>query len=169
MMLDSLIVSVYLLIIEFIEVVKIDKIMRTYNTAGHNARKSAAAVESSESDGLSSDGESEEDDYPDWRLMLKHVEGNTNLFKRTKTQLAINELEKKMELKACESCIEFPTGYEKEVDVRATRSFPCSPREYKNFEGVDFGNFGKTFDNVYAEGKDPTKKDAGKEYSEMGT
>lgn len=85
MMLDSLIVSVFLLIVEFIEVVKIDKIMRTVNTAGHNARKSAAAVESSESDGLSSDGESEEDDYPDWRLMLKNVEGNTNLFKRTKT------------------------------------------------------------------------------------
>jgi len=84
MMLDSLIVSVFLLIVEFIEVVKIDKIMRTVNTAGHNARKSAAAVESSESDGLSSDGESEEDDYPDWRLMLKNVEGNTNLFKRTK-------------------------------------------------------------------------------------
>ena len=77
MMADSLCVSIFLLVVEFIEVVKIDKIMRTVNTSGHNARKSAAAVESSESDGLSSDGESEDDDYPDWRLMLKNVEGNT--------------------------------------------------------------------------------------------
>ena len=84
MMADSLCVSIFLLVVEFIEVVKIDKIMRTVNTSGHNARKSAAACESSESDGLSSDGESEDDDYPDWRLMLKNVEGNTNLFKRSK-------------------------------------------------------------------------------------
>jgi len=77
MMLDSLIVSLFLLVIEFIEVVRIDKIMRTVNTTGHAKRKSAAAVESSDEDGLSSDGESEEDDYPDWKIMLKHVHGNT--------------------------------------------------------------------------------------------
>lgn len=59
--------------------------MRTQNTFGHRANKSAAAcLSSSDSGDLSSDGNSENDDYPDWRLMLKHVEGNQNIFKKTK-------------------------------------------------------------------------------------
>jgi len=72
--------------------------MKTRNVAGHRNRKSAAACESSDEEGLlSSDEESEEDDYPDWRLMLKHVEGNHRLFNRDKVQLHINDLEKKFD------------------------------------------------------------------------
>lgn len=81
--------------------------------------------------------------------------------------MKLNELEIQFDLRCGESCIEFPTGTELEEDDRLVRSFPCSPREYKNFEGIDFANFGKTFDNVYAESKAPGKKDD-KEYSEMG-
>jgi len=70
--------------IQFIEIAKLDKYMRTNNTFGHRANKSAAAcLSSSDESGLSSDGDSENDDYPDWRLMLKHVEGNQNIFKKT--------------------------------------------------------------------------------------
>jgi len=92
------------------------------------------------------------------------------LFKRHKTQLTINELEIKLDIRDCDSQ-DYEAHYEegKEVDLRATRSFPNSPRAYKNFDGADLGNFGRQDDNVYAEGKDPAPKDKGKEYSEMGT
>jgi hypothetical protein len=54
----------------------------------------------------------------------------------------------------------------KEEDPRIIKSFPTSPREYANFEGIDMARFGQTFDNCYAEGKDPGKK--GKDFSEFG-
>jgi hypothetical protein len=38
-----------------------------------------------------------------------------------------------------------------EEDPRIIKSFPTSPREYANFEGIDIALFGKTFDNCYAE------------------
>lgn len=81
--------SVFLIIIEFVEIAKLDKIMKTVNSAGHMSRKSAAACESSQDDdaGLSENSSSEDDDYPDWRMMLKNVEGNPHLFKKTPLQL----------------------------------------------------------------------------------
>ena len=83
-MIDSLAIAIFLVVAGFIEVARLDKIMKTMNTSGHRQRKSAAACESSEddSDEFSTDS-SEDDDYPDWRLMLKNVEGNTKLFKKT--------------------------------------------------------------------------------------
>jgi len=82
--------------------------------------------------------------------------------------VTLNFLEKKLDLKCCESCIEFNTGTEIEEDDRLVKSYPTSPREYKNFDGLDWANFGKTFDNCYADAKEP--KDKGdKEYSNMGT
>jgi hypothetical protein len=66
-----------MLVIQFVEIARLDKIMKTTNTSGHRANKSAAAcVSSDDSDAISSDGDSDHDDYPDWRIMLKHVEGN---------------------------------------------------------------------------------------------
>jgi hypothetical protein len=59
-------------------------------------------------------------------------------------------------------------GNEKEEDERLVRSFPTSPREYKNFDGLDWTNFGKTFDNCYTDAKDKTDN-IEKEYSDMGT
>lgn len=83
---DTLMISVFLILIEFVEIARLDKIMKTRNTAGHRSRKSAAACESSDEQGLmSTEEESEEDDYPDWRQMLKHVEGNPRLFNGDKT------------------------------------------------------------------------------------
>lgn len=67
-----------------------------------------------------------------------------------------------------ESCCDFDTGEEKEKDPRRTQSFPCSPKNYKDFDGCDFGNYGNRFDNVYAESKAPQPKQQ-KEFSEMGT
>ena len=167
---DSFLIAAFLIVIEFVEVANLDKIMVTKNSVGHKSKKSAAACESeSDDDGLSSDESSEEDDYPDWRLMLKNVEGNHQLFWRDKLQLKINDIEKKVDLRCAESCFEFDTGAEKEYDPRLVRSFPTSPREYADFEGCDFGNFGKLFDNVYAESKAPAAPDAMKTYSEMGT
>jgi len=95
---DTLMISVFLIIIEFVEIARLDKIMKTRNTAGHRSRKSAAACESSDEQGLlSTEEESEEDDYPDWRQMLKHVEGNPRLFNGDKTQVIINGLEKRFD------------------------------------------------------------------------
>jgi hypothetical protein len=54
---------------EFYEIARIDTIMRTYNVTGYKDRKSLAACESSEdSDYLSTDPSSSDDEYPDWRL-----------------------------------------------------------------------------------------------------
>lgn len=80
-------ISVFLIIIEFVEIAKLDHIMKTINTKGHIARKAEAACNSSDEEDMLStedDDDDEEDDYPDWRLMLKHVEGNINLFKQDK-------------------------------------------------------------------------------------
>ena len=158
---------------EFYEIARIDTIMRTYNVTGYKDRKSLAACESSEdSDYLSTDPSSSDDEYPDWRLQLKNVEGNNHLFKKTTLQLKINDLEKEFDKRLALSCHEFKTGTEIEEDPREVKSFPPSPRYYEDFELPDFGgyvNYGKLFDNVYADSKDPGKKDAGKEFSEMGT
>jgi hypothetical protein len=67
------------------------------------------------------------------------------------------------------SCIDFNTGTEIEDDPRLVKSFPCSPKEYKEFAGFDYGNFGSKFDNVYAESRAPRERDHGKTFSEMGT
>jgi hypothetical protein len=58
---------------------------------------------------------------------------------------------------------------ELEEDPRKTRSFPTSPKGYREFDGVDFGRFGNNFDNVYADSKAPQPKKGAKEFSEMGT
>jgi hypothetical protein len=81
---DTFVLSSMMMVMQFIEIAKLDTIMRTQNTSGHRANKSAAAcLSSSDDSGLSSDADSENDDYPDWRLMLKHVEGNASIFKKT--------------------------------------------------------------------------------------
>jgi hypothetical protein len=70
-----------MILVEFYEISKLDNIMKTVNTSGHKEKKSAAACESSEDENfLTSEDENESDDYPDWKLMLKNVEGNPNLF-----------------------------------------------------------------------------------------
>lgn len=76
--------------------------------------------------------------------------------------MKLNDLEKKFDLRCAESCIEFNTGTEKEEDDRLVRSFPNSPKGYREFNGIDFENYGKTFDNVYADSKPPALKDGGK-------
>jgi hypothetical protein len=80
--------------------------------------------------------------------MLKHVEGNPNLFKQTKLQLQLNLLDKKMDPRYAESCCDFYTG-DMEEDPRKTHSFPASPRFMENWKGVDVDEMGPVFDNVY--------------------
>ena len=82
---DTLAISLFLIVIEFVEIARLDKIMKTANTRGHKAKKSAAACEDSDEDGLLTDSDENEDDYPDWRLMIKNVEGNQELFATTAT------------------------------------------------------------------------------------
>ena len=142
---DTLALSVFLIVLEFVEIARLDKIMKTLNTSGHKSKKAAAACESSEDENdplLSTDSSSEEDDYPDWRLMLKHVEGNNHLFKQTKFQLHLNYLEKEVGKRGAFSCIDFATGTEKELDDREVKSFPPSPKMYADFKGIDVHNFG---------------------------
>lgn len=75
-------ISIAMMILQFYEVSQLDKYMITENKSRHMGKKSAAACESSsESDMLSTSSESEIDDYPDWRVMLKNVEGNHHLHK----------------------------------------------------------------------------------------
>ena len=76
-----MLLSIFLVVIEFYEISQLDRIMKTINISGHKEKKSAAAHESSEDNELmTSEEEDESDDYPDWKLMLKNVEGNPNLF-----------------------------------------------------------------------------------------
>jgi hypothetical protein len=166
---DTLAISLFLIVIEFVEIARLDKIMKTANTRGHKAKKSAAACEDSDEDGLLTDSDENEDDYPDWRLMIKNVEGNQELFATTATQLKLNELSRLYDPRVARSCVEFNTGTDKEEDPREVRSFPTSPRAYLEFEAPNFGNYGDAFDNCYAESKGPLAKDALKTYSEMGT
>jgi hypothetical protein len=95
-MCDSFLVCLYLLVLEFIEISRLDKIMKTRNSLKKQANKSAAANPSSEDSQDSDFKKAEpgfgrkkvkkiknyEDDYPDWRLMLKNI-GNENLFDLT--------------------------------------------------------------------------------------
>jgi len=165
---DTLAISVFLIIIEFVEIARLDKIMKTANTRGHKAKKSAAACEDSD-DELLTDSDDKDDDYNDWRLMLKNVEGNPNLFKTNQVQLKLNQLAREYDPRVARSCVDFNTGTEKEEDPREVRSFPTSPRVYAEFEAPNFGNYGNAFDNCYAESRGPVTKDALKTYSEMGT
>lgn len=86
-MVDSLVIAVFLICLEFAEIATLDRIMKTVNTSGQKQRKSKAACDSSDdgSLGISSSEEDKEEeseeDGPDWRLTLKHVEGNQDLFK----------------------------------------------------------------------------------------
>ena len=94
-MCDSFAICTFLIVLEFIEVSRLDRIMKTRNGIRRQARKSAAANESSEDDSSDySKGASPkkkkkrastvfEDDYPDWKLMLKNIEGNEHLFDTT--------------------------------------------------------------------------------------
>lgn len=96
-MCDSFAICIYLLVLEFIEIARLDQIMRTMNSISRQAKKSAAANDSTES---SSDNKDDatgspkkkkkksikkitEDDYPDWKLMFKKIHGNENLFDKT--------------------------------------------------------------------------------------
>ena len=83
-MCDSFAICIFLIVLEFIDVSRLDKIMKTRNGIRRQARKSAAAHESSEDDSSDySKGASQkkkkkavavfEDDYPDWKLMLKNI------------------------------------------------------------------------------------------------
>lgn len=167
---DTLAISIFLIVIEFVEIARLDKIMKTANTKGHKAKKSAAACEDSDENDLDDASSSEEeDDYPDWRLMLKNVEGNPNLFSGGKLQAKLNLLSKNYDPRVALSCVEFDTGTHKEDDPRLVRSFPTSPKAYKEHDDVNFGNYGNAFDNCYAESRGPLAKDMLKEYSEMGT
>ena len=113
--------------------------------------------------------------------MLKHVEGNQNLFHKTPLQRHLNNLEKKYDpkLRVAESCVDtsenpwqdyFNTGTEKEEDPRLTRSFPTTPKKYKEFDGPfpELRPLDATSDNCGFEAKEPGKK-GGATYSEMGT
>lgn len=152
--LDSLIVAAVLIALEFWEVATLDRIMRSLNTSVHNTRRSAAALEESDEDfAISSEDSDIDDTYPDWRNMIKAVEGNKDLYAQTKLQLQLNDLEKKMDLRCAESCGEFNTGWEKQEDERLVESFPCTPTRYKEFTGLDLDNYGKHFDNVYTDVK----------------
>ena len=94
-MCDSFAICTFLIVLEFIEVSRLDKIMKTRNGIRRQARKSAAAHESSEDESSDySKGASPkkkkkkavpvfEDDYPDWKLMLKNIQGNEHLFDTT--------------------------------------------------------------------------------------
>lgn len=161
---DSLITALLLLVFQFWELCIFDKIIKSLNSAAHNTRKSQAALEDSEGSIIDSQQDSDEDDdYDDWRLMLKQVEGNKDLFKETRTQLKINDLEKEFDLRHCDSCPEFNTGWDKEEDDRLVESFPCTPEKYREFDGFDPRDYQQTFDNVYAE-----KAKQKPTYSEMG-
>ena len=83
-LIDSFAICIFLLVMQFVEVSRLDNIMKTANTKGKQSKKSAAACQDSTDDELSSEGTEEDDDWPDWRIMLKNVEGNTELFKRHK-------------------------------------------------------------------------------------
>ena len=82
---DTLAISLFLIVLEFVEIARLDKIMKTANTRGHKAKKSAAACEDSDDDAMLSDSDENDDDYPDWRLMIRNVEGNQELFSTTAT------------------------------------------------------------------------------------
>lgn len=57
---DTFVLCCFMLIIQFIEIARLDKIMKTVNTSGHRANKSAAAcISSDDSDAISSDGDSD--------------------------------------------------------------------------------------------------------------
>lgn len=102
--------------------------------------------------------------------MLKNVHGNPKLFHTDDLQLHINMLEKrKYEHRIALSCHDFNTGTEEEKDPRLTRSFPTSPREYRDYLGWDHGNYGNNFDNVYADAREPAGRSPDKQFSEMGT
>lgn len=164
---DSFLIASFLIALEFIEIATLDRIMRTMNVSGNNTKKSQAAIVSSDEESVAvSSSDDADDDYPSWRLMIKKVEGNQDLYKQTSTQLKINDLERKFKLRTCDSCIEFPTGTDIQEDERMVRSFPTSPREYRHYDGMNPENYGKTFDNVYAEGR---PKRGPKEFSEMGS
>lgn len=167
--LDNLVVSITLIVLEFIEIARLDKIMKTANTKGHRKRKSAAACESSEDESLDDLDQSEEDDYPDWKLMLKNVHGNRKLFHTDDFALHLTGLEKRYDPRVALSCHEFNTGTEQEEDPRLTRSFPTSPREYRDYVGWEHGAYGNNFDNVYADARDPIGRSPDKQFSEMGT
>mgnify|MGYP000176141544 CR=1 FL=1 len=149
--------------------------MWTENKSGHMGKKSLAACDSSEEDklGISSSSESEEDDdWPSWKLMIKHVEGNPELFKKTQPQLELNKIEQQYDLRHADSCgaaLCIDHSDSDEDDPRQVRSYPTSPRFTKEFDGINFAHFGNTFDNCYAESQAPRQKGDGKEYSEMGT
>lgn len=84
-LLDTVCLCMFLLVMEFVEIARLDLIMRTVNTSGKQQRKAATACQSSDDEDLVSSGGSEEDDdWPDWRLMLKNVEGNRQLFEKTR-------------------------------------------------------------------------------------
>lgn len=73
-----------------------------------------------------------------------------------------------------ESCIEFPTGKDDGSDIDNARnghnrSFPNSPKAYREFNGINPAEFGPQFDNVYADAREPAPKKIEIEYSEMGT
>ena len=52
---DTLAISLFLIVLEFVEIARLDKIMKTANTRGHKAKKSAAACEDSDDDAMLSD------------------------------------------------------------------------------------------------------------------
>lgn len=201
---DTAMLTLTMMFLQFYEISKLDKpntYMITVNTSGHQGKKSLAANESSDEEGLvsTSSEESDQDDWPDWRLMLKHVEGNTELFKKTQFQLKLNELEIKMDLRKAESLVDFDTKGEADQrdgkradgapriadknpaywddddnfdyveDPRGTQSYPASPTFQKEFDGPDFEHYGNRVDNCYAESQAPRVRGDGKEYSEMGT
>lgn len=158
-MCDSLAISTLLIVLEFIEVSRLDKIMKTSNGIRRQARKSAAANDSTESSDYSKEASVKkkkrqaiiEDDYPDWKLMLKNINGNENLFDTTPLQKKLTELEKRFDGRNAESCCDSRSQLEE--DPREDQSFPTSPVRYKEFDGFEFRVFPKTEDNCYAEPK----------------
>jgi hypothetical protein len=151
----------------FWEGTKLDKIMKTQNTKVHKKRKSMAAAVSSEDDKEITDDE-DDDDYPDWRITAKDVVGNPYLFANDERNMELGKIALRLDPRLVESW-DSQRFRNLEEDPRAERSFPCTPREYKEYGGWDHGAYGNNVDNVYADAKEPTMRTIDREFSEVGT
>lgn len=165
--LDLFIHSVLLIGLMAWELAKLDKYMKTKNTKVHKKRKSMAAVVSSDDNKEISDDD-EDDDYPDWRVTAKDVVGNPFLFANDERNMELGKIALRLDPRLAESW-DSQRFRNLEEDPRLERSFPCTPREYKEYGGWDHGAYGNNIDNVYADAKEPNLRTIDREFSEVGT
>ena len=67
---------------------------------------------------------------PEWEKYLPFYKFN-EIFLDNKLEELLNIFGRRQ----CKSCIEFPTGWEKEEDPRRTNSWPLSPKAEENYLG----------------------------------